>query len=79
MPGHGIENLHPGIRDKLTESNIESGRNRFLKFCHHHYLLVTKTWRGFTTNGSNHHYHKSTNLIKEPATFYVEVSISIEQ
>ncbi len=65
MPRYGTEKLHLDIRHKLTENNIKMGRDRFLKFCRHHHLLVPRTRRSFITTDSNHHYHKSPNLIKD--------------
>ena len=65
MPRYGTEKLHLDIRDKLTQSNIKMGRDRFLQFCRHHHLLVPKTRRCFITTDSNHRYRKSPNLIKD--------------
>lgn len=65
MPRYGTEKLHLDIADKLKESNIKMGRDRFLKFCRKHHLLVPKTRRCFITTDSNHHYHKPINLIKD--------------
>jgi len=64
MPRYGTEKLHLDIADKLRESNIKMGRDRFLKFCRSHHLLVPKTKRCFITTDSKHFYHKSPNLIK---------------
>ena len=64
MPRYGTEKLHLDIKDKLKESNIKMGRDRFLKFCRNHHLLVPKTKRFFITTDSRHFYHKSPNLIK---------------
>jgi len=72
MPRYGTEKLHLDIRDKLTESNIKMGRDRFLQFCRHHHLLVPKTRRCFITTDSNHRYHKSPNLIKDLVPTHAE-------
>ena len=64
MPRYGTEKLHLDISDKLKESNIKMGRDRFLKFCRNHHLLVPKTKRCFITTDSKHFFHKSPNLIK---------------
>ncbi len=64
MPRYGTEKLHLDISDKLKESAIKMGRDRFLKFCRNHHLLVPKTKRCFITTDSKHFYHKSPNLIK---------------
>ena len=64
MPRYGTEKLHLDIREKLTQSNIKMGRDRFLTFCRQHHLLVPRTHRSFITTDSNHHYYKSPNLIK---------------
>ena len=65
MPRYGTEKLHLDIADKLKESNIKMGRDRFLKFCRNHHLLVPKTKRCFITTYSKHFYYKSPNLIKD--------------
>lgn len=65
MPRYGTEKLHLDIAEKLKQSNIKMGRDRFLKFCRSHHLLVPKTKRCFITTDSNHHYHKPPNLIKD--------------
>lgn len=65
MSRYGTEKLHLDIADKLKESNIKMGRDRFLKFCRHHHLLVPKTKRCFITTDSKHFFHKSPNLIKD--------------
>ena len=72
MPRYGSEKLHLDIADKLRQSNIKMGRDRFLKFCRSHHLLVPKTRRCFITTDSNHHYHKSPNLIKDLAITHSE-------
>ena len=72
MPRYGTEKLHPDIQEKLRQSNIKMGRDRFLKFCRAHHLLVPKTRRGFITTDSNHHYHKPPNLIKYLAPAHAE-------
>ncbi len=64
MPRYGTEKLHLDIADKLRQSNIKMGRDRFLKFCRNHHLLVPKTKRCFITTDSKHFYYKSPNLIK---------------
>ena len=64
MPRYGTEKLHLDINDKLRQSNIKMGRDRFLKFCRNHHLLVPKTKRCFITTDSKHFYYKSPNLIK---------------
>ena len=65
MPRYGTEKLHLDIADKLKQSNIKMGRDRFLKFCRSHHLLVPKTKRCFITTDSKHFYHKSPNRIKD--------------
>ena len=72
MPRYGTEKLHLDIADKLKQSNIKIGRDRFLKFCREHHLLVPRTRRSFITTDSNHHYHKSPNLIKDLAITHAE-------
>jgi transposase InsO family protein len=64
MPRYGTEKLHLDIADKLKENNIKMGRDRFLKFCRNHHLLVPKTKRCFITTDSKHFFYKSPNLIK---------------
>lgn len=49
MPRYGTEKLHLDLKDKLKQSNIKMGRDRFLKFCRQHHLLVPKTKRFFIT------------------------------
>lgn len=65
MPRYGTEKLHLDIMDKLKQSNIKMGRDRFLKFCRSHYLLVPKTKRYFITTDSKHFFYKSPNHIKD--------------
>jgi putative transposase len=72
MPRYGTEKLHLDIKDKLTLSNIKMGRDRFLKFCREHHLLVPRTRRSFITTDSNHRYQKSPNLIKDLAITHAE-------
>jgi transposase InsO family protein len=72
MPRYGTEKLHLDITEKLKESNIKMGRDRFLKFCRHHHLLVPKTKRWFITTDSKHFYHKSPNRIKSLTTTHSE-------
>lgn len=72
MPRYGTEKLHLDIQEKLKHSNIKMGRDRFLKFCRSHHLLVPKTRRCFITTDSNHRYHKSPNLIKDLAFTHAE-------
>jgi len=72
MPRYGTQKLHLDISEKLAQSNIKMGRDRFLKFCRSHHLLVPKTKRSFITTDSNHHYHKPQNLIKELAVTHSE-------
>lgn len=72
MPRYGTEKLHLDIADRLRQSNIKMGRDRFLQFCRHHHLLVPKTRRSFITTDSNHRYHKSPNLIKDLAVTHAE-------
>lgn len=72
MPRYGTEKLHLDISDKLTQRNIKMGRDRFLKFCREHHLLVPKTRRSFITTDSNHQYHKSPNLIKDLVVTHAE-------
>jgi len=64
MPRYGTEKLHLDISARLKESNIKMGRDRFLRFCRDHHLLVPKTKRCFITTDSKHFFHKSPNLIK---------------
>lgn len=64
MPRYGTEKLHLDISDKLKQSNIKMGRDRFLKFCRNHHLLVPRTKRYFITTDSKHYFYKSPNLIK---------------
>lgn len=72
MPRYGTEKLHLDIVEKLKQSNIKMGRDSFLKFCRQNHLLVPKTKRCFITTDSNHHYHKSPNLIKDLVTTHSE-------
>ena len=72
MPRYGTEKLHLDIKDKLKQSNIKMGRDRFLSFCRQHHLLVPRTRRSFITTDSNHHYHKSPNLIKDLVVTHAE-------
>jgi putative transposase len=72
MPRYGTEKLHLDIVDRLRQSNIKMGRDRFLTFCRNHHLLVPKTRRSFITTDSNHRYNKSPNLIKELAITHAE-------
>jgi transposase InsO family protein len=72
MPRYGTEKLHLDIAGRLKQSNIKMGRDRFLKFCRNHHLLVPKTRRCFITTDSNHRYHKSPNLIKELVPAHAE-------
>jgi transposase InsO family protein len=65
MPRYGTEKLHLDIKDKLKQNNIKMGRDRFLKFCRRHHLLVKRTHRSFITTDSKHFFHKSPNLIKD--------------
>ena len=64
MPRYGTEKLHLDLQEKLREKNIKMGRDRFLKFCRQHHLLVPKTKRFFITTDSKHFFRKSPNLIK---------------
>jgi putative transposase len=72
MPRYGTEKLHLDIADKLKKNNIKMGRDRFLKFCREHHLLVPRTRRSFITTDSNHRYHKSPNLIKNLTITHAE-------
>lgn len=72
MPRYGTEKLHLDIVEKLRQSNIKMGRDRFLKFCREHHLLVPRTRRSFITTDSNHCYHKSPNLIKDLVVTHAE-------
>lgn len=72
MPRYGTEKLHLDIQEKLKQSNIKMGRDRFLSFCRNHHLLVSRTRRSFITTDSNHQYHKSPNLIKGLAVTHSE-------
>ncbi len=77
MPRYGTEKLHLDIVDRLRQSNIKMGRDKFLKFCRSQRLLVPKTKRCFITTDSNHNYHKPKNLIKElPVTHSEQVFVS---
>lgn len=72
MPRYGTEKLHLDISHKLAQRNIKMGRDKFLKFCREHHLLVPRTRRNFITTDSNHRYHKSPNLIKDLAVTRAE-------
>ncbi len=72
MPRYGTEKLHLDIADKLTQSNIKMGRDKFLKFCRERHLLVPRTRRSFITTDSKHQYEKSPNLIKDLAITHAE-------
>ena len=72
MPRYGTEKLHLDIAEKLRQSNIKMGRDRFLTFCRQHRLLVPKTKRSFITTDSNHHYHKPPNRIKDLVVTHAE-------
>ena len=77
MPRYGTEKVHLDIRDKLKESNIKIGRDKFLKFCRENHLLVPKTKRYFITTDSKHHFRKSPNRIKDiPITHAEQVFVS---
>jgi transposase InsO family protein len=64
MSRYGTEKLYLDIHHKLQQNNIKMGRDRFLKFCRNHYLLVPRTKRYFITTDSKHFFYKSPNLIK---------------
>lgn len=72
MPRYGTEKLHLDIQEKLQQSNIKMGRDRFLKFCRNHHLLVPKTKRCFITTDSKHFFYKSPNLIKSLTPLHSE-------
>ena len=72
MTRYGTEKLHLDLADKLKENNIKMGRDRFLKFCRSHHLLVPKTRRCFITTDSKHFYHKSPNLVEELVPTHAE-------
>ncbi len=72
MPRYGTEKLHLDIKDDLVKENIKMGRDSFLKFARHHYLLVPKTRRCFITTDSRHFYYKSPNRIKDLIPTYAE-------
>lgn len=72
MPRYGTEKLHLDLVEKLRQSNIKMGRDRFLKFCRNHHLLVPKTKRCFITTDSKHFYYKSPNRIKDLTPTYAE-------
>ena len=74
MPRYGTEKLHLDIEQKLRQSNIKMGRDRFLKFCRNHHLLVPRTKRCFITTDSKHFFHKSPNLIKDLVVMMVRIS-----
>ena len=65
MPRYGTEKLHLDIKEVLLHKNIKIGRDKFLRFCREHHLLVPRTRRYFVTTDSNHRYEKSPNLIKD--------------
>jgi transposase InsO family protein len=65
MPRYGTEKLHLDLKDKLKQNNIKMGRDRFLKFCRQHHLLVKRTHRSFITTDSKHFFRKSPNLVKD--------------
>ena len=72
MSRYGTEKLHLDIADRFKQHNIKMGRDRFLKFCRNHHLLVPKTRRFFITTDSNHNYNKPKNLIKDLVPTYAE-------
>jgi transposase InsO family protein len=72
MPRYGTEKLHLDLKDKLKQNDIKMGRDRFLKFCRQHQLLVPKTKRCFITTDSKHFFRKSPNLIKDLIPTYAE-------
>ena len=72
MSRYGTKKLHLDIQKGLQENGIKMGRDRFIKFCKNHQLLVPKTKRYFITTNSNHHYVKSPNLIKMLAITHSE-------
>ena len=65
MPRYGTEKLHLDLREKLESHQIKMGRDKFLKFCRQHRLLVRRTKRSYITTDSKHFYHKSPNLVKD--------------
>jgi len=72
MPRYGTEKLHLGLRESLESHHIKMGRDKFLKFCRQHRLLVRRTKRGFITTDSKHFYHKSPNLVKDVVVSHSE-------
>ena len=72
MPRYGTEKLHLDLQEKLKKKNIKMGRDRFLKFCRQHHLLVKRTRRSFITTDSKHFFRKSPNLIKDLITTHAE-------
>ena len=65
MPRYGTEKLHLDLKYKLKQKGIKMGRDRFLKFCRGHHLLVKRTHRSFITTDSKHFFRKSPNLAKD--------------
>jgi len=72
MPRYGTEKLHLDLKEKLKQKGIKMGRDRFLKFCRRHHLLVKRTHRSFITTDSKHFFRKSPNLIKDLTTTHAE-------
>ncbi len=72
MARYGTEKLHLDISDKLKECKIKMGRDKVLKFCRQHHLLVRRTKRSFITTNSKHFFYKSPNLVKNLAVTHAE-------
>jgi putative transposase len=72
MPRYGTEKLHLDLKHKLKQKGIKMGRDRFLKFCRGHHLLVKRTRRSFITTDSRHFFRKSPNLIKDLTPTHAE-------
>ncbi len=66
MPRYGTEKLHLDIANKLTQSNIKIGRDKFLNFCRQHRLLVRRMKRSFITTDSKHFFYKSAQPRERP-------------
>jgi transposase InsO family protein len=72
MPRYGTEKRHLDLQDQLKQNNIKMRRDRFLKFCRQHHLLVPRTRRSFITTDSKHFFYKSPNLIKNLTPTHAE-------
>lgn len=65
MPRYGTEKLYLDLRKELRGLKIKMGRDKFMKFCREHHLLVPRTKRCFITTDSKHFFYKSPNRIKD--------------